>query len=376
MGLNNNQRDDIRNFLLSRGLAFKPLLDEMSDHVACDLENLMNEGLSYDDAWKQTMHQLPEDHFIQIQKETMETINQRFTLSKVFTYIGMAALFVSVVFKIMHLAGANEVMLVGFAALGISLITGSVAGIYFNRDKNGAIRVMAIVIGIILVQVGYTFQILHLPGGEQVLIFSVLTLLVAMIINTLYVHNNSSGSGNLFTFLHDKYAPGIERFLLILSPLMIFNGLKLVHLIIIFAAGLQMLALMWSKMEKDTAKNDGVTLTFVIIACICLAVPMFGQLVNFNVRLALVTLFSFVGAFLAFRLEPTKNLSSYLVCIVPIMFVMLALVKLNLMSSFANNIALNVVVAAAMIAGVFLSPKTSVTRTYMILSLAGYLIEL
>jgi hypothetical protein len=29
-----------------------------------------------------------------------------------------------------------------------------------------------------------------------------------------------------------------------------------------------------------------------------------------------------------------------------------------------------------MIAGIFFSPKTSITRTYMILSLAGYLIEL
>ncbi len=38
MGLSDGQRDDVRNFLISRGLAFKPLLDEMSDHVGCDIE--------------------------------------------------------------------------------------------------------------------------------------------------------------------------------------------------------------------------------------------------------------------------------------------------------------------------------------------------
>jgi hypothetical protein len=259
MELNNGQREDIRNFLLSRGLAFKPLLDEMSDHVACDLETLMNEGLSYEDAWARTINELPQDHFKQIQKETMETIDQRFTLSRVFTYVGMAALFGAVIFKIMHFPGSNELLIGGFAALAISLITGSVAGIYFNRDKDGATRVVAIVISVILVQIAYGFSILHLPGGDQLIIFAVLSLLVTMIINTLYVYNNASGSGNLFTFLHDKYAPGVERFLLILSPLMIFSALKLVHLIIIFAAGLQTIALIWSRMEKDTSRNDGLT---------------------------------------------------------------------------------------------------------------------
>lgn len=376
MALNDSQRNDIRNFLLSRGLAFKPLLDEMLDHVACDLEELMNNGLSYHDAWKQTINQLPEDHFIQIQKETMETINHRFMLSRVFTYAGMAALVGSIIFKIMHLAGANELLLAGIGALGISLISGSVAGIYFNRDKRGAIHVVSIVAGVILVQLGYVFRILHLPGGSQLLTLAVIVLLVTMVVNTLYVHANASGSGNLFTFLHDKYAPGIERFLLLISPLMIFGTLKLVHVIIVFAAGLQTLALIWSKMEKDTSKNDGVTLTTVIIACICLSIPMLGELVDYHVRLVLVTLFSFVGAFLAFRLEPSKSLYSYLVCIVPIMFFMLALMKMNLMTSFGNNIALNVIVAGTMIVAIYLSPKTSITRTYMILSLAGYLIEM
>jgi hypothetical protein len=376
MGLTDGQREDIRNFLLSRGLAFRPLLDEMSDHVSCDLEILMNEGLSYEEAWKQTIRELPEDHFKQIQKETMETINQRFTLSRVFTYIGMAAMFVAVFFKLMHFPGGGELLIGGFAALAVSLITGSVAGIYFNRDKDGAMRVVAIVTGVVLVQISYSFKLLHLPGSDQLITLGVLTLLVAMIINTLHVYNNASGFGNLFTFLHDKYAPGIERFLLILLPLIIFTDLKLTHLIIIFAAGLQLVALMWSAMEKDTSKNDVFTLMAVITSCVCLTVPMFGQLVDYNVRLVVVTLFSFVGAFLAFRLEPSKSAWSYLVCIAPIMFFMVALVKMTWMHSFADNLPLNIIVAGVMVAAIFFSPKISITRTYMILSLAGYLLEL
>jgi hypothetical protein len=85
---------------------------------------------------------------------------------------------------------------------------------------------------------------------------------------------------------------------------------------------------------------------------VCFAVPMFGELVNL------------------------KKISSYLLCVVPVMFFLLAMVRMNWMSSFAHNLPLNIIVVLAMIAGIFFSPKTSITRTYMILSLAGYLIEL
>ncbi|MEI9918497.1 MAG: hypothetical protein WDO14_06815 [Bacteroidota bacterium] len=376
MNLTNDQRDDIRNFLLSRGLAFKPLLDEMSDHVACDLENLMNEGMSYEDAWKQTINGLPENHFNQIQKETMETINHRFTISRVFTYIGMISLIIATIFKIMHLRGADGAVLIGISALGLSLLAGSVSGIYFNRDKEGAMRVVAIVAGIVLVMIAYMFKILHLPGADQMITLGVLTLLVSMVINTQYVYNNASGRGNLFTFLHGKHSPGIERFLLIMLPFLAFISLKLGHLIVIFAAGLQFIALVWSAMEKDTSKNDWVTLGAVITTCVCFAIPMFGELVVFNLRLLLVTVFSFAGAFLCFRLEPSRSASSYLVCIAPIMFFASALVKLGWMNSFADNWPLNIIVSIAMVAAILLSPKTSITRTFMILSLAGYLLEL
>jgi hypothetical protein len=376
MGLSKEQRDDIRNFLLGRGLGFKPLLDEMADHVSCDLEKLMTDGLSYEDAWKQTITRLPEDHFIQIQNETMQTINQRYSLSRVFTYVGMAALFGAVIFKVMHLAGGGGLLIGSFGALALALITGSVAGIYFNRDKDGALRVLAVVTGVLLLQAGYAFRLLHLTGATQLVALGVTVLLVAMIVNTMHVYKQASGSGNLFTFLHDKYSPGIERFILIISPLLVFTELKLVHLVVIFAAGLQFFALLWTNMEKDPSRNNIATAAAVILACMCFITPMLGEIVSFKIRLILVTLFSFVGAFLVWRLEPSKSVASYLVSLSPIMFFMLAIMKMGWMISFADNFAVNIIVVAALVAGIFFSPKMSIARTFMIISLAGYLLEL
>lgn len=373
MALSDQYREDIRNFLISRGLAFKPLLDEMSDHVACDLEELMDSGLSYEEAWKKTIAELPDDHFIQIQKETMETINTRFTLSRVLTYAGMAALFCATIFKIMHLRGADVLLISTFVILAASLLTGSVSGIYINRDKKGAVRVISVVLAVVLLEVGYALRLLHLPGADQVIIASVAALLVALTINTLYVYNNASGDGNLFTFLHDKYSPGIERFLLIILPFAIF---PITGVILIFCAALHFIALTWTTMEKEMDKKDAGTLVLTLLSFTCVMLPMLGHVLDFNIRLALITLFSFTGAALCFRMEPSRNASSYLICVAPVMFVLIAMMKIGWMQSFAGNWALNIIVIISMIASIFFSEKGSMSRTFMILSLAGYYLEI
>jgi hypothetical protein len=372
MGLSTEQRDDIRNFLLSRGLAFKPLLDEMSDHIGCDLENMMNEGMTYEGAWKHTISQLPEDHFKQIQKETMETINQRFTLSRVFTYVAIVALFGAAVFKILHLKGIGELWILSFLALTVSLVSSSVSGIYFNRDKEGAFRVLGLVIGTIIMMLGYTFKIAHLPGADQLIIIATLTTLVAMVLSTLHAYSGS-GKANLFTFLHEKYTPGIERFLLLLIIPIFFS--KMVHIVLCYAAGLQFIALVWRQMYEDESQRNVPNVINVLLACICLLIPMLADVVPLPIRLMAIVLFNFVGVFLSLRFEKTRRASSYLVFIAPVMFTLTSMVNSGWMPSFAGNIPVNVVVCAIILAGIYLSPKHSALRTFMILSL-GYLLEL
>jgi hypothetical protein len=181
----------------------------------------------------------------------------------------------------------------------------------------------------------------------------------------------------LFTFLHEKYSPGIERFLLIILPFIFFAPTTgIICVIIIFTSTLQFTALTWTRMEKDLSKNNVTTLALVILAFTCVMIPMLGHMVDFNVRLIFVTLFSFVGAFLCFRFEPSRNPSSYLICVAPIMFFMIALMKIGWMHSFADNWPLNVLVMLSMATSIYLSERASLTRTYMVLSMTGYYLEI
>jgi hypothetical protein len=388
MGLSESQRRDVQNFLISRGLAFKPLLDEMSDHVSCDIEEKMNDGMSYDEAWIATVNELPEDHFKIIQQETMETINRRFNLSRVFTYVALVAMLVATIFKLMHLRGADEALLTSFVALGASLFAGSVSGIYYNRDKQGMLRVAGVVTGVILMILGYAFKILHLAGADEIVGLSVLVLMSALVANTIYVYNHASGNGNLFTYLHEKYSPGIERFLLMSTVLVvIFGAIKLfgghgrsfisiINVVAIYGAGLQMISLAWRKIEQDLSQRNLINMVLLIVTFICLCLPMLNDIVGYRVRLVSIILFDVVAVVLAFRMDSVRNAGTVIAFLGAIVFAASSMAKLTAMPFLAPNITVSVVIIALMIGGIFVSEKSSLTRMYLILSLAGYFLEL
>src|SRR4030095_13601269 len=80
--LSTEQRELLRNFLTSQGLTFGPLLEEMLDHVSSDIEERMQQGLSFAEALHEMRNDIPDNHLQSIQIETMETINKRFSASR------------------------------------------------------------------------------------------------------------------------------------------------------------------------------------------------------------------------------------------------------------------------------------------------------
>ena len=191
------QRNGIRERLIQAGLTFRPLQEEMLDHICCDVEERMNAGLRFEDALNETLQDLPPDHFRTIQNDTMETINKRFVLSRALSYAGLATLFISLSFKVLHLQYSGELLIVSFALIAAALVSGSVSGIYFNRGKRGAVTMLAIVGGTIVVLIGYAFRILHLPGGVVIVNAGMVVLALSALFNTFHVYHHATGEDNL-----------------------------------------------------------------------------------------------------------------------------------------------------------------------------------
>jgi hypothetical protein len=387
MELTSDQKQKIKEYLQQQGLFFQPLQDEMADHLSCDLELRMSEGHSFDLAWCQMKSEIGDNHFENIQTEIMETINKRFTWSQGLSFLALALLLISTAFKVLHLQFGGVLLILSFGFIAAALLTTSLTGVFLNRSKQGAARVLSMIAGIIVLLIGYAFKLFHMPGGDELVLIAVSIVIISLLVNTIHVYRNSSGHSNLLTYLHEKYTPGIERFFLILLfPLIVYNCVMILQgtqpanfilLVVIFGSGLQVMAMSWSTMEKDLLKRNRFTLGATIISSVCLTLPFLGPLVPYEVRVVIVVLFSIVSGWLAYTMqeEPRGLPSLIMASLVPLIFIGWALIRLNLIAASSHAVVFNIPVLLILVAGLLLCRKHSPMRAYMIISLTSYLFE-
>jgi hypothetical protein len=384
-----DQAEVLRSFLVNNGLSFKPLQDEMVDHMSADLEDRMSRGATFEEAMDKVIGQIPDNHFQIIQKEIMETIDKRFTVSRVFSFVAVGLLLICTLFKVLHLQFADEVLLLSFTSLAASLLFGSLTGITLNKEKNGSVRLLAMVFGMVGLILGYCFKVLHLPGADSIIGLAVGLLIVSLIVNTSYVYRHGSGEGNLLTFLHKKHTPGIERFFLfLLIPMAIYKVMtivlqqdyyvgNLVLLIVILGAGLQLIALSWRAMEEDLSKRNFIVFAAIIISSLCLTLVFLGPILSFEIRVMLIIVFSMVAAWLAYAIEerPHNIFSLIATVLVPLFFLGWGLIKLNVLPPSSHGIFFNLPVMFILSLGLYTSKKHGTMRAFLLVSLSSYILE-
>jgi hypothetical protein len=352
----------------------------MVDHVSSDIEERMERDISFEEALRQAKHEIPENHIRTIQYETMETINKRFTISRMLSFLALALVFTGTSFKILHLPGAPELLLLSFVTMSGAFLSATLSGIYIHKEKQGAVRVLSVVAGSLLLLVGYSFKLLHLPGADVFVAAGVGLGLISLLLNTLYIFRNNSGKANLLTFLHEKYTPGIERFFLILLvptgllklltlpvPPNVFVGSIILN-ITIYGAGLQFYAVIWRSLEKDNSRRNIAILTAIILSFTSFSLVFLGNLLPYEFRLMLIVIFSLATAWLTYYInEPGNIFVRFVVWMVPVLFTFNTLLRLHVLPESLVPVVFNVIVTLFLTAGIFISNKHEATRTFLIL---------
>lgn len=385
--LTDGQRAHIRNFLRDQGLTFEPLAEELLDHMASDIEERMDSGLTFENAWLETRNEIPQHHLHTLQLETMETINKRFTISRSFSVAALGLLFTGTIFKVMHLAGASQLLLLSFIAMAAGLLSSTVWGIYNHKEKKGAGRILSVVVGTMLLMMGYGFKVLHWPGADQLIIFGSLISLCSLLYNTFYVYRSRGMETNLLSYLHEKYTPGIERFfLIILIPVGIYCLFMLSQgqaailgtiplVIVIYGASLQLFALTWRKLESDQTLRSIPILTATALSIVCLTLVIQGPIIPLTARLIMIGLYSIATAWVVYQIEPYKNIFIRLViALIPVLFVGRMLLGLQIIL-VDRVLIFNIPILIVLTSGVFVSHKHGPARTFFIMSIASYLLE-
>jgi len=170
-----------------QGLTYTQLQKELLDHLCCDIEAKMDEGIEFLKAFKEVSQRLENDRIQQIQEETLLLINQKYRMMKKFMYIlgtiAPSILIIGAILKLQHWPGATVALT--FGTFLLAMIYLPVYAMYSMRDTrkqgkkaNKALHITGVVTGFFFLT-GVLFKVNHWPGAGPALSFSVVfTVLV------------------------------------------------------------------------------------------------------------------------------------------------------------------------------------------------------
>ena len=169
----------VRN-IRKENIHFSHLQDDLLDHVCCDVEDEMEHGISFKEAYTKVIQKIGNNGLKEVQDATIFYVNLNLLVMKKIMYyfagISATLLICGMIFKVNHWPGANVFMFSGFILLFIGFFP--LAFISFIKDtklKLFTSRFLVHVTGfIILIEVGAAllFRHMHWPGGGALVILS------------------------------------------------------------------------------------------------------------------------------------------------------------------------------------------------------------
>lgn len=192
------------------GLTYTELQKELLDHLCCDVEAEMDEGLEFIKALEKVRRDMGKDRIQQIQEETLLLINQKYRMMKKFMYVlGMIApslLIIGTLFKIQHWPGAGVMIVLSLFMLGaIYLPVFIMVKIRDTRQKgkkpNMPMYIFGLIAGIVFVA-GAMFKIQHWPGaGFMIMLSGIVTVAVFIPILVIQALKDKENQVQNFTML-------------------------------------------------------------------------------------------------------------------------------------------------------------------------------
>lgn len=286
--LSYNDLERISRDIRKEEITFSHLLDELIDHVCCEVEYEMSTGLSFKEAYNMVRQKIGPRRLKEIQEETLYAIDSKYrkmkTTMKISGIAGTVMLGFASLFKIQHWPGAGILMTLGAFTLAFIFMP-SALGVLWKETHNRKklfLFISAFFTAMFFI-LGTLFKIQHWPGAGLVLslaTFSGLFLFLPAILVHLLSdpeRQNRRGAYILGTAGFVLYSFGmlfkIQHWPL--ATILMVTGL------IIFGA----LALPWYVYIKWKDENNITSqFLFIILGLLLIIIP--GMMINLNLRYA------------------------------------------------------------------------------------------
>jgi len=177
--LNLHDIDQISRDINRQEITFSHLLEELIDHVCCDVEYEMHQGLDFTDAYRKVKERIGSRGLEKVQEETLYAVDTKYrkmkNTMKISAIAGSVMLGFAAVFKIMHFHGASMMLTIGALLLAAVFIPSAMVVLWketHNRKKL-FLFVTAFFTAVTFIT-GILFKIQHWPAAGILISLSVL----------------------------------------------------------------------------------------------------------------------------------------------------------------------------------------------------------
>src|SRR4030043_2345947 len=193
--------DQISRDIEKQEITFSPLLEELIDHVCCDVEYEMQSGLDFSSAYKKVKQKMGKRRLKEIQEETLYAVDKKYrqmkNTMKISGIAGTVLLGFGALFKIQHWPLAGTMTTLGAVTLALVFMP-SALGVLWKETHNRKrllLFISAFLAGGFFI-LGTLFKIQHWPGAGLIItlavLFGILFFVPALLVSKLRDLENKS----------------------------------------------------------------------------------------------------------------------------------------------------------------------------------------
>jgi hypothetical protein len=225
-------------------VTYSHLLDDLVDHVCCDVEAEMDGGLSFRQAYEKVRSKIGINRFKKIQEETLILIDKNYksmkTFMKIFGVLSPSLMAVAALFKIQHWPGAGIMLVLGFFFLCFFFLPSAIYVLNAENqtDKKHLFMKLSGLISSVIFLLGILFRVMHWPGAGIALTVGLFMLGIIFMPALIFARiSDDKGEGKRAAYLVGLFA-GLFYMAGFLFKLMHWPGAGLIILVglILFAA--------------------------------------------------------------------------------------------------------------------------------------------
>ena len=278
--------DRISNDVRNQDISFSHLLDDLIDHICCDVEYEMQNGLGFSEAYRRVKEKMGKRRLKEIQEETLYAVDTKYrqmkNTMKISGIAGTVLLGFAALFKIQHWPLAGIMLTLGAVTLAFVFMPSALTVLWkeTHSTRRLFLFISAFFAGMLFLM-GILFKVQHWPGAGIILTLSglsgVLFFIPALLVSRLREPENKAkkpvyviGAAGLLCY--------VAGFILKIQHLPLASILMMGGLFILFIIVLPWYTRITWK-EENHVKSDFI---FMVIGSLAIIIP--STMISLNIQ--------------------------------------------------------------------------------------------